>query len=55
MSNFIFDDVFLTAAQAESISDFNTTVDVKLQQWAEKELPRQCIDIGQFVLLDEFQ
>ncbi|UJR32977.1 hypothetical protein I4U23_020440 [Adineta vaga] len=55
MSNFIFDDVFLTAAQADSIGGFNTTVDVKLQQWAEKELPRQCVDIGHQVLLDEFQ
>ncbi|CAF2853207.1 unnamed protein product [Rotaria sp. Silwood2] len=55
MSNFIFDDVFLTAAQAESIGNFNTTVDVKLQQWTEKVLPRQCIDIGHYVLLDEFQ
>ncbi|CAF3995872.1 unnamed protein product, partial [Adineta steineri] len=55
MSNFIFDDVFLTAAQAESVGGFNTTVDVKLQQWAEKELPRQCVNIGHDVLLDEFQ
>jgi optic atrophy protein 1 len=36
-------------------SGFNTTVDVKLQQWTEKELPRQCVDIGHSVLLDEFQ
>lgn len=36
-------------------STFNTTVDVKLQQWAEKELPRQCVEIGHHVLLDEFQ
>jgi optic atrophy protein 1 len=36
-------------------SGFNTTVDVKLQQWAEKELPRRCVDIGHNVLLDEFQ
>lgn len=36
-------------------SGFNTTVDVKLQQWAEKELPRQCVHIGHLVLLDEFQ
>lgn len=42
MQNFIF-------------SDFNTIVDVKLQQWAEKILPRQCVDIGQSVLLDEFE
>lgn len=36
-------------------SGFNTTVDVKLQQWTEKELPRQCVRIGHLVLLDEFQ
>jgi optic atrophy protein 1 len=30
-------------------------VDVKLQQWTEKILPRQCVDIGHRVLLDEFQ
>lgn len=34
---------------------FNTTVDVKLQQWTEKELPRQCVQIGHLVLLEEFQ
>ncbi|CAF1401347.1 unnamed protein product [Adineta steineri] len=55
MSDFIFNDVFSTAAQAGSIGAFNTTVDVKLQQWTEKELPRQCIHIGHLVLLDEFQ
>ena len=36
-------------------SGFNTTVDVKLQQWAEKELPCQCVHIGHLVLFDEFQ
>jgi hypothetical protein len=36
-------------------SGFNTTVDVKLQQWAAKELPRQCVHIGHLALLDEFQ
>jgi hypothetical protein len=36
-------------------SGFNTTVDVKLQQWAEKELPRQCVEIGHQVLLNEFE
>jgi optic atrophy protein 1 len=55
MSDFIFNDVFSTAAQAGSVGGFNTTVDVKLQQWTEKELPRQCVHIGHLVLLDEFQ
>lgn len=36
-------------------SEFNTIVDVKLQQWAEKELPRQSVNIGHDVLLNEFQ
>jgi optic atrophy protein 1 len=55
MSEFIFTDVFSTASQAGSVGGFNTTVDVKLQQWAEKELPRQCVHISHLVLLDEFQ
>ncbi|CAF3486281.1 unnamed protein product [Rotaria socialis] len=55
MCNFVFNDVFVTASQAGSVGGFNTTVDVKLQQWAEKELPRQCVHIGHLVLLDEFQ
>ncbi|CAF1291467.1 unnamed protein product [Adineta ricciae] len=55
MSQYIFDDVFSTAAQTGSVGAFNTTVDVKLQQWAAKELPRQCIQISHLVLLDEFQ
>lgn len=73
MSDYVFNDVFPAAVQAESIgygisstvclsdrrdslsSGFNTTVDVKLQQWAEKVLPRQCIQIGHQVLLEEFQ
>lgn len=28
---------------------------MKLQQWAEKELPRRCVAIGHRVLLEEFQ
>ncbi|CAF4266666.1 unnamed protein product, partial [Rotaria sordida] len=55
MSSFIFNEVFITASQTGSVGGFNTTVDVKLQQWAEKELPRQCVHIGHLVLLDEFQ
>ncbi|UJR14178.1 hypothetical protein I4U23_001173 [Adineta vaga] len=55
MSNYIFNDVFSTAAETTSVGAFNTTVDVKLKQWAEKELPHQCVQIGHLVLLDEFQ
>ncbi|CAF0737863.1 unnamed protein product [Adineta ricciae] len=55
MSQYIFDDVFSSAAQTGSVGAFKTTVDVKLQQWAAKELPRQCIQISHLVLLEEFQ
>lgn len=30
-------------------------VDVKLQKWAEKELPKLCVEVGQKVLLEEFK
>ncbi|CAF1258064.1 unnamed protein product, partial [Didymodactylos carnosus] len=55
MSDYVFNDIFATAAQSATVGSFNTIVDVKLQQWAEKELPKQCVEIGQLVLLDEFR
>lgn len=36
-------------------SDFNTMIDVKLQEWTDRELPSQCVTLGHRVLLDEFQ
>ena len=26
-------------------SSFNTTVDIKLKQWAEKQLPQKCVEV----------
>lgn len=37
----------MPAAQTDSLGSFNTTVDIKLKQWAEKQLPQKCVDVNQ--------
>ena len=34
---------------------FNTTVDIKLRQWAEKQLPQNCVEAGLNSLMREFE
>ena len=36
-------------------SSFNTTVDIKLRHWAEKQLPKKCVDVGTHTLMQEFE
>nr|KAG5710097.1 hypothetical protein BaRGS_030173 [Batillaria attramentaria] len=33
---------------------FNTTVDIKLKQWADVQLPKKCVEVGWDTLHDEF-
>lgn len=46
-SNYIFDKIYMPAAQTDSLGSFNTTVDIKLKQWAEKQLPQKCVEVNQ--------
>lgn len=39
----------------KSFSSFNTTVDIKLRHWAEKQLPKKCVEVGTRTLMDEFE
>ncbi|XP_064612015.1 dynamin-like 120 kDa protein, mitochondrial [Liolophura sinensis] len=54
MSSYVFENIYLPAAQAENCGIFNTTVDIKLKQWADKQLPRKCVEVGWETLQNEF-
>lgn len=36
------------------IGTFNTTVDIKLKQWAEAQLGRKCVEVGWETLQEQF-
>jgi len=38
-----------------SAATFNTTVDIRLKQWAEDQLPSKCVQIGWQVLKEKFE
>ena len=44
-STHMFETIYLPASQADSPGVFNTTVDIKLKQWADKNLPRKCVEV----------
>lgn len=55
LSNYVFENVYLPAAQSGSQSSFNTMVDIKLRQWAEQALPAKSVEAGWVALQKEFQ
>ncbi|XP_058460435.1 dynamin-like 120 kDa protein, mitochondrial isoform X3 [Malaya genurostris] len=56
LSNYVFENVYLPAAQSGSQTDsFNTMVDIKLRQWAEQALPAKSVEAGWEALQKEFQ
>uniref|UniRef100_H2YFQ6 Dynamin-like GTPase OPA1, mitochondrial n=1 Tax=Ciona savignyi TaxID=51511 RepID=H2YFQ6_CIOSA len=54
VSNHVIENVYLPAAQSKDSGTFNTTVDIKLKQWAEKPLPNASIQVAKQTLLEEF-
>ncbi|CAL8148132.1 unnamed protein product [Orchesella dallaii] len=54
MSIHVFENIFLPAAQSGSSNTFNTTVDIRLKQWAEQQLPIKCVEVGWEVLRQKF-
>ncbi|KAK7501859.1 hypothetical protein BaRGS_00006945 [Batillaria attramentaria] len=50
----VIENIYLPAAQAENAGTFNTTVDIKLKQWADVQLPKKCVEVGWDTLHDEF-
>lgn len=45
----MFENIYLPASQADSVGVFNTTVDIKLKQWADKNLPRKCVKVCLYI------
>ncbi|KAJ7393323.1 Dynamin-like 120 kDa protein, mitochondrial [Desmophyllum pertusum] len=52
-SHFI-ESIYLPAAQADNPSNFNTSVDIKLKQWADRTLPDISVKVGWETLFEEF-
>lgn len=51
---FIIENIYLNAAQSKDSGTFNTAVDIKLRQWADKTLPKKCVEIGWDTLHEQF-
>lgn len=54
LSNYVFENIYLPAAQSGSQSSFNTMVDIKLRQWADQVLPAKSVESGWEALQKEF-
>lgn len=52
---YIFENIYLPAAQAQNLGELNTNIDVKLAKWASGVLPKKCVEVGWDTLHDEFQ
>ncbi|XP_019873301.2 dynamin-like 120 kDa protein, mitochondrial isoform X2 [Aethina tumida] len=55
VSDHVFENIYLPAAQTGSAETFNTAVDIKLRQWAQNELPAQSVESGWESLRTEFE
>eukprot|EP00058_Branchiostoma_floridae_P015786 XP_002601274.1 hypothetical protein BRAFLDRAFT_95052 [Branchiostoma floridae] len=51
----VIENIYLPAAQTESAGHFNTTVDIKLKQWADQQLPKKSVQVGWETLQEEFK
>uniref|UniRef100_A0A8C4R5S5 Dynamin-like GTPase OPA1, mitochondrial n=1 Tax=Eptatretus burgeri TaxID=7764 RepID=A0A8C4R5S5_EPTBU len=50
----VIENIYLPAAQSGNAGTFNTTVDIRLRQWADKQLPRRAVEVAWEVLQEEF-
>lgn len=55
VSGHVFESIYLPAAQSGSTGTFNTTVDIKLRNWAEQTLPEKSVECGWETLQSEFK
>ncbi|XP_046463613.1 dynamin-like 120 kDa protein, mitochondrial isoform X2 [Daphnia pulex] len=50
----VFENLYLPAAQSNSSGTFNTTIDIRLKQWADQQLPRKSVECAWETLKEEF-
>ncbi|KAJ8390399.1 hypothetical protein AAFF_G00107930 [Aldrovandia affinis] len=50
----VIENIYLPAAQTADSGTFNTTVDIKLKQWTDKQLPRKGLEVAWEALQEEF-
>ncbi|XP_052759865.1 dynamin-like 120 kDa protein, mitochondrial isoform X1 [Mya arenaria] len=53
-ATYVFENIYVPAAQAGSIGEFNTMVDIKLTEWASHALPKKSVEVGWDALHHEF-
>ncbi|XP_066457955.1 dynamin-like GTPase OPA1, mitochondrial isoform X7 [Eleutherodactylus coqui] len=54
VSTHVIENIYLPAAQTMNSGTFNTTVDIKLKQWTDKQLPNKAVEVAWETLQKEF-
>uniref|UniRef100_A0A8C3A1Z1 Dynamin-like GTPase OPA1, mitochondrial n=1 Tax=Cyclopterus lumpus TaxID=8103 RepID=A0A8C3A1Z1_CYCLU len=54
VSTHVIENIYLPAAQTTDSGTFNTTVDIKLKQWTDKQLPHKALEVAWETLQEEF-
>ncbi|XP_015251749.1 PREDICTED: dynamin-like 120 kDa protein, mitochondrial isoform X3 [Cyprinodon variegatus] len=54
VSTHVIENIYLPAAQTIDSGTFNTTVDIKLKQWTDKQLPHKALEVAWETLQEEF-
>ncbi|XP_055977939.1 dynamin-like 120 kDa protein, mitochondrial isoform X3 [Sorex fumeus] len=54
VSSHVIENIYLPAAQTMNSGTFNTTVDIKLKQWTDKQLPNKAVEVAWETLQEEF-
>ncbi|XP_076974017.1 dynamin-like GTPase OPA1, mitochondrial isoform X3 [Tamandua tetradactyla] len=54
VSTHVIENIYLPAAQTMNSGTFNTTVDIKLKQWTDKQLPNKAVEVAWKTLQEEF-
>ncbi|KAF4531828.1 hypothetical protein B566_EDAN000854 [Ephemera danica] len=55
VSPHVFENIYFPAGQTVDSGTFNTTVDIKLREWADQKLPKSAVDVGYEGLHHELQ